>query len=74
MTELSYAANIKPLFRESDREAMEWAFDLWRCEDVRDNAEAILEKLEAGEMPCDRSWPKDDVARFRTWFESGMAP
>jgi len=74
MTELSFTANIKPLFRETDREAMDWAFDLWRFEDVRDNAEAILEKLEAGEMPCDGSWPKEDIARFRNWVESGTAP
>jgi len=37
----AYAAtmlDIKPLFRESDRTEMEWAFDLWNEADVRTNA------------------------------------
>src|SRR5205807_1573326 len=31
--------DIKPLFRESDRKRMEFAFDLWSHEDVKQNAE-----------------------------------
>ncbi len=65
---------IKPLFREKDRQRMEWAFDLWRYEDVRDNAPGILERLEDGDMPCDGEWPEEQIALFRRWSESGMAP
>ena len=71
---LGYEADIKPLFRESDRKRMEFAFDLWSYEDVKDNSEAILERLEEGDMPCDGAWPDDQVGRFRSWVQQGMAP
>lgn len=66
--------DIKPLFRDMDRARMEWAFDLWRYEDVRDNAPAILERLEDGDMPCDEEWPEEQVELFRRWVNGGMAP
>ena len=69
-----FEGDIKPLFRETDRARMEWAFDLWRYEDVRDNAPAILERLEDGDMPCDEEWPEDQVQLFRRWVDGGMAP
>ena len=31
---VSFAAHIKPLFREHDRQSMTFAFDLWSCDDV----------------------------------------
>ena len=70
----SFAADIRPLFREDDREAMEFAFDLFEYEDVRENAAAILERLEDGSMPCDGEWPEEQVARFRAWIDAGLAP
>jgi hypothetical protein len=51
---------------------MEFAFDLWRYDDVKENAEAILERLHAGDMPCDEPWPAERVAVFQTWIETGM--
>jgi hypothetical protein len=68
----SYAADIKPFFRDKDRESMEFAFDLHSYEDVRDNAEAIYERLENGSMPCDGEWPEDRLALFREWIAAGM--
>jgi len=68
---LSFAKNIKPLFRESDRENMEFAFDLFSYNDVAKNADAILSRLEDGSMPCDGEWPKDKVDLFRRWVKSG---
>jgi hypothetical protein len=50
---------------------MSFAFDLSSFEDVRANAEAIYERLAAGSMPCDGRWPADEVARFRTWIDTG---
>ena len=50
---------------------MSWAFDLRSYDDVRANAEAIYERLAAGNMPCDQRWPPDDVARFRRWIDAG---
>src|SRR2546430_17535579 len=53
---------------------MEWAFDLWSFQDVRDNAEAILERLESGAMPCDGAWPEEQVEKVRRWMSDGMQP
>jgi hypothetical protein len=52
---------------------MEWVFDLWRYEDVKENAAAILERLEVGDMPCDESWPPERIDQFRRWMNEGMA-
>jgi hypothetical protein len=68
----SFARDIQPLFRESDREAMEFAFDLWDFDDVRTNAQDILERLTDGTMPCDGEWPEEQLATFRRWIEAGM--
>jgi hypothetical protein len=68
---VSYESDIKPLFRDKDRERMEFAFDLWSYEDVKENAPLILERLSDGDMPCDGAWPDDQVALFKRWVESG---
>src|SRR5436305_15301647 len=47
----SFARDIRPLFREDDRESMEFAFDLWNYQDVCEHAEDILERLTDGSMP-----------------------
>jgi hypothetical protein len=66
--------DVRPLFREFDQTEMEWAFDLWSYDDVKENAEAILQRLEAGDMPCDGPWSEEDIERFRTWMREGMQP
>ena len=71
---VSFASDIRPLFRPDDTEAMSWAFDLASYEDVKENAEAILERLEEGDMPCDGAWPDEQVTTFRSWVQSGMEP
>jgi hypothetical protein len=68
----SFARDIRPLFRESDRESMDFAFDLWDYHDVSAHAEDILERLTEGTMPCDGEWPEEQVTRFRRWVEAGM--
>jgi hypothetical protein len=68
----SFEQDIKPLFRERDRGSMMSQFDLWSYEDVRDNAEPILQVLRAGSMPCDGAWPEDQVDMFERWTTSGM--
>lgn len=67
-----FARDIQPLFREDDREAMDFAFDLWSYQDVRDHAQDILDRLEDGSMPCDGEWPEEQIALFRSWIEAGM--
>ena len=38
---LSFASDIKPLFREKDRTAMQRAFDLWSYDDVVANGQDV---------------------------------
>ena len=71
---VSFAAHIKPLFREHDRKSMAFAFDLWSQADVQANAAGILERLQNGTMPCDGAWPPTKIEVFRRWTESGFQP
>ncbi len=71
---VSFAAHIKPLFREHDRKSMTFAFDLWSQADVQANAAGILERLVNGTMPCDGAWPAEKIEVFRRWTESGFRP
>jgi hypothetical protein len=71
---VSFEAEIRPLFRSDDAEAMSWAFDLKSYEDVREHAETIYERLADGSMPCDQPWPDEHVERFRGWMDAGMPP
>jgi CDGSH-type Zn-finger protein/truncated hemoglobin YjbI len=64
-------AHVKPLFRQSDRDSMRWAFDLWSYDDLRDHAEAILARVRAGDMPCDGAWPPARVAVLQRWIDGG---
>jgi CDGSH-type Zn-finger protein len=68
---VSFEEHIKPLFRERDRKSMSFAFDLWSCDDVKLYAEAILQRLQNGSMPCDGAWPDDRVELFQRWIEGG---
>ena len=70
---LSFESDIKPLFRERDRDSMEFAFDLWSHDDVSQHAEAILARIKAGDMPCDDTWPQAQVDLFERWIRSGKA-
>jgi hypothetical protein len=67
----SFDTDIKPLFRELDRDSMQSHFDLWDHEDVSDHADAILERLRDGSMPCDGAWPEHRVELFERWVENG---
>jgi hypothetical protein len=68
---ISFAQDIKPLFREGDRESMKWAFDLSSYDDVAANSDAILGKLRDGTMPCDGAWPEEQVDLFQRWVDAG---
>jgi hypothetical protein len=72
--QLSFAGEIRPLFRDRDIQAMQFAFDLASYEDVRTNAEAIYAMLASGQMPCDGAWSDEDVRRFRSWLDTGALP
>jgi ferritin-like protein len=68
---MQFDEDIKPLFRDRDRDSMRFAFDLWSADDVSTNADAILARLEAGTMPCDGAWPAEQIAVFRRWIDAG---
>jgi hypothetical protein len=71
---VSFAAHIKPLFREHDRQSMSFAFDLWSRDDVQAHAADVLRRLADGTMPCDGAWPAGKIEVFKRWTESGFQP
>ena len=68
---IGFAQDVRPLFRERDRESMLRFFDLWSHEDVARQSDAILARLRNGSMPCDGAWPDDRVALFQAWVDAG---
>jgi len=68
-----FEKHIKPLFRARDRQSMKFAFDLGAYDDVNQHADAILDRLRNGSMPCDGAWPQEKIDVFQRWVESGMA-
>jgi hypothetical protein len=69
---VSFERDVKPLFRERDRRSMQNFFDLWSYDDVRDNADAILDRISDGSMPCDGEWPQEQIDLFQRWVDAGM--
>lgn len=68
---VGFSADIRPLFRQKDRDSMLRAFDLWVYNDVVGHAAAIAAQLHGGTMPCDGPWPADQVDLFDRWVELG---
>jgi CDGSH-type Zn-finger protein/truncated hemoglobin YjbI len=68
----SFDRHIKSLFRTMDRESMRFVFDLWSHKDVTKHAAMILQRLQAGTMPCDGAWPPAQTDIFDRWVAAGM--
>jgi hypothetical protein len=68
---VSFARDIRPLFRPKDQESMRAAFDLFDYSDVAAHADAIAAALRNGKMPCDGAWPAAQVATFQHWMDAG---
>ena len=68
---LSFERDIKPLFRESDRDAMMSAFDLFDYADVSENAGAIVGAVRSEQMPCDGPWDPAQVEKLQQWIDAG---
>jgi hypothetical protein len=71
---LSFATDIRPLFRDEDIECMKsYGVDLddpaWMC--VPANAESVYGAVSAGTMPPDDLWPPDRVSLFKKWMDAG---
>ncbi len=72
---LTFAADIRPLFRDRDIKAMKpMGIDLSSYEDVKEHAQAIYTRLSAGGMPCDGPWNDGHIRKLEAWIQSGMAP
>jgi len=75
VTTLSFAADVRPLFRSYDIESMKPAgLDLSSYEGVKKRAQAIYARLSAKEMPCDGPWSDGNLQIFKKWMESGVEP
>jgi truncated hemoglobin YjbI len=68
---VSFRAHIRQLFRERDHRSMSFAFDLREHNQVAAHADAILQRLSDGSMPCDGAWPPERVDVFRRWVQAG---
>ena len=68
---LSFEQDIKPLFRQKDRDSMLAAFDLFDYDDVVEKADAIVGSLRSGKMPCDGAWPAEQVDKLQQWIDAG---
>ncbi len=64
MADPAFNKDIRPLFRDKDRDSMAARFDLRSYQDVRTNATAILEALQAGRhLECSRGERKCQSSR-----------
>jgi hypothetical protein len=68
---LSYARDIRPLFREKDRDSMMRHFDLFDYSDVVEHADVIVGALRSGKMPCGGAWPASQVDKVQQWIDQG---
>ncbi|WP_158787866.1 hypothetical protein [Granulicella sp. L46] len=71
---LSFATDIRPLFRDGDVACMKpagIALDeaAWMC--VPANAQLVYGAVAAGTMPPDAPWEKETVAKFKEWMDAG---
>jgi hypothetical protein len=71
---LSFATDIRPLFRDGDIKCMgaggvHLDDPAWMC--VPANAKNVYDSVSAGTMPPDAAWPADRVSLFKNWMDAG---
>jgi hypothetical protein len=71
---LSFASDIRPLFRDEDVECMESMGvalhdAAWMC--VPANAQSVYGAVSGGTMPPDEAWTADRVSLFKEWMDAG---
>lgn len=71
---LSYATDIRPLFRDGDVACMSPAGVLlddaaWMS--VAANAQHVYGAVSSGKMPPDKPWTADRVELFKRWMDEG---
>jgi hypothetical protein len=71
---VSYAKDIRPLFRDGDIKCMTPGgvhLDDFAWMSVPANAQQVLHSVSTGKMPPDAPWPKDRVALLQQWIDAG---
>ena len=71
---VSFAKDVRPLFRQMDIAEMKRWFDLSKYEDVQAHANDIYARVKSGDMPCDAAWNSANVQKFKQWMDDGMQP
>lgn len=72
---MSFATDIRPLFREGDIQCMSAAnvhLDDFSWMSVPANAQHVMHAVSSGKMPPDSPWPKDRVAMLQQWIDAGF--
>jgi hypothetical protein len=59
---LLFARDVRPLFRDKERNRMLSRFDLLKYDDVNQNAVDILDAVSSGRMPCDIPWDSNKIS------------
>ncbi len=70
-----FSMDIRPLFRDSDVEAMKPnGIDLSSYANVKERALDIYAAVSEKAMPCDGPWSEEKVEKFKDWIDEGMQP
>jgi photosystem II stability/assembly factor-like uncharacterized protein len=68
----TWESNIKGLFNDADIACMKRrGLDLSSFQDVKANAQGILDAVSRGFMPPGNRWPASSVATFKQWIDAG---
>lgn len=71
---LTFATDIRPLFRDGDIRCMKPAgvhLDDATWMTIPANAQKVYGAISAGKMPPDAPWPPERVALFKQWMDAG---
>ncbi len=71
---LSFAADIRPLFRDEDITCMDGSgvhLDDFAWMRVPTNAQSVYDQVSTGAMPPGEPWSSDHVSLFKRWMDAG---
>ena len=72
--QLSFVADIRPLFTDIDVAHMKSHFDLSDHGDVTAHADDIYAAVKSGIMPPATRWTDEMCASFKAWQDQGCPP
>jgi hypothetical protein len=71
---LSFATDIRPLFRDEDITCMDGSgvhLDDFAWMSIPTNARSVYDQVATGAMPPDEPWSSDHVSLFKKWMDAG---